>query len=125
MKTLEEVKTLGRKLTGLKITTKRSEDTHFDFDYDIDTEMNTFKFVKGFINLNAFQIEDLCYELENRGFDTEYLYLQALLHEFAHYKQLLKLGVKKYLSLGYIDYSEDVADRFATIYYRRFIKERI
>ncbi len=119
MKTLEEIRTLGINLTGLEITTQTDDFTCLFINYDRET----FNISKIWININEEQIEKIYFDLLDRGLDPEYLYLQALLHEFAHYKQVSKLGLKKYIiwAKTNFDYMETVADRFAKIHYRKFL----
>ena len=120
MDNINEIAKLGQKLTGIRVTIDYNRATSFNIHWEIDDK---------FINLNPEEIEDLWYSsLEDRGFSYEYMYLQALLHEIAHYKQWIKYAKqnKKVWDSWCLDslkdeFLENQADRFARMYYRRFI----
>ena len=78
---------------------------------------------KKYIN-SLFDNDSYMLTLKDRGYSKKYVYLQALLHEIAHYKQYKKRGYKKW-DKEYnndSDYFENQADRYALRYYNRFIK---
>jgi len=114
---------LGEKLTGIGVFLDPDEATAFNVSWDNDNK---------YINLNTEEIDDIFdSQLYARGFDYTYRYLQALLHEIAHYKQWLKYAKRNKklwdswnLDDSKNDYLEYQADKFAIMYYRRFIKER-
>ncbi|GAG98209.1 unnamed protein product [marine sediment metagenome] len=114
MITISQVKNIGREITGLKITTNRFENTAFFFDNR----------KAHYININRKQLQNiytlyswsyLRYGIDNRG-----IYLQALLHEIAHYKQYKKCGgyhwEEEYNNNP--NYYEKVANRYSTRYYK-------
>lgn len=116
--TLKEVKKIGYKLTGLEITNYKNDITCFWFNRD-----RAFS-----ININTCQLKKLY--LENIytykyiwKLGKKYLYLQALLHEVAHFKTYKKLGglYRKYYNRN-TRYYETLANRYALRYYKRFVK---
>lgn len=116
----KQLKELGYRLTGLNV--------RFD-------NWETTALVRGFenkyININYLEIKDgYNPELQDRGFNKLHVVLQALLHEVAHYKQFLKYGKGGGVTYNYLKYlneqkGEKVADRFALMYYRRFVENAI
>lgn len=111
----EQLKELGYRLTGLNVIFDSREWTIF--------RCGTVKF----ININCLELEENYFELRNRGYNKTYIVLQALLHEVAHYKQYLKYG-KGFANIfeswifGNERKAEKIADRYALMYYRRFVK---
>lgn len=62
-------------------------------------------------------------ELQRRGYNKKYKYIQILLHEIAHYKQYKKRGLER-LRTEYrndSDYFEKQTDRYALRYYKNLI----
>ena len=111
-----KLKEIGYRLTGLNIIFDKREWTILRWGT-----------TNKFININHRELEDCSFELQDRGYTNRYIALQALLHEVAHYKQFLKYG--KGIADIFEDYmkynkrkAEDTADRYALMYYRRFVK---
>lgn len=113
----EQLKELGHRLTGLNVIFDSGEGTILKW---ADTNK--------FININCLELRDIYYsDLQDRGYHKTYLFLQALLHEIAHYKQYLKYGknsedIFENWMLSNKRKAEDIADRYALMYYRRFLK---
>lgn len=112
----KELKEIGYHLTGLDVRFNNREWTILKWGI-----------MQKFININCQEIEDYIFNLQDRGYNKQYIVLQALLHEVAHYKQFLKYGK------GFTDIfedwifaneskAEDIADRYAFMYYKRFVK---
>lgn len=112
----EQLKELGHRLTGLNVRFDNWETTALVWGVE-----------NKYININYLEIKDgYNPELQDRGFNKLYIVLQALLHEVAHYKQYLKYG-KGFVDIfecwmfGNKKKAEKVADRYALMYYRRFL----
>jgi len=114
----EQLKELGYQLTGLNVTFDKREGTLFRWET-----------WHKLININCLELDKYFdSELRDRGYSKTYLTLQALLHEIAYYKQFLKYGkgfadIFEYWILGNKEKVQDTADRYALMYYRRFLKE--
>ena len=114
---IKDIKKIGQRLTGLKIMTNNGKGSAFIFNR-----------IGGAVCINLDRLEALYIikqeDFINRGFNTEnksILYLQILLHEVCHYKQYKKQGYDKHKSLLNNTKQEKTADRYAQIYYKRFI----
>ena len=117
---LQEVKKLGYKLTGLKIKTSEYENTRFAW--------NIRKAL--YININKKQLQNIhkkywrTYTLY--GINKNGIYLQGLLHEIGHFKQYEKLGGKNYeINIAQNpEYCEELANRYSIKLYKRFVKSK-
>lgn len=115
--TLTQVKKIGYNLTGLEITTNEYANTAFGF--------NSIRAL--YININKKQLQNIydsfSFSYDIRGISRQGIFLQALLHEVAHYKQYMKYGnyeyVKRYKNNP--QYFEKVAHRYGIRYYKRFL----
>jgi hypothetical protein len=114
---------IGKHLTGLDIRNSHREKTHLVTEY----QKSTMTLIKRYININFKHIDKIFFdtswyipkkEINNR-------YLIALLHEVAHYKQAQKMSLRKWIRESkdfYInDRREDIANRYAKRYYKKFI----
>jgi hypothetical protein len=118
MKTLTQVKKIGKSLTGIEITATIDRRTMFQ------AQGTREKTLYARINVNKRQINNIRYQLVDRGYDTindNIMYLQSLLHEIAHYKQWKKAGnCADYNNEYYKNprYYERVADRYALRFWK-------
>jgi len=117
---IAEIKKLGTELTGVKITSEKYEGTRVTHDIDkINGKIKTW------INIDEHQLNSLKDEFKARKLNWEHRTLVALLHEVGHLKKS-----KKYKDIWDFDkeyrnnnkYQEALADRYARLNYKRFIK---
>jgi len=118
MKTLTQVKKIGKSLTGIEITATIDRRTMFQ------AQGTREKTLYARINVNKKQLSVIRYQLVRRGYDIEnknVLYLQSLLHEIAHYKQWKRIGNCAEYNKEYSKnplYYEKVADRYALRFWK-------
>lgn len=110
-------------LTGLELKIDNRRRTRLITTWETRSK----KIITQYIGFSKKQIDRLYYTLIVRGFEIENYdikYLQVLLHEIAHYKQLKKCNSPKDYGIKYdknSGYFEAVADRYALRYYKRFL----
>jgi len=137
---LQESIELVKDMVDIPITTHLWDNTH----YQSYSGAITGKIIKEKININISQINKLVRKgiLQLRGYNKKYVYLQSILHEIAHSKQAHKYGrkrIKKPLyNMSYRGLSkralendiefytkETIADRYARLHYKKFLKKTI
>jgi len=123
---MKNLKVIGKHLTGLEIRNKHNDITYLITEYN----KSNMTLYKRYININFEHIDkvfsDYDFFIPQKEIDNKYLI--ALLHEVAHYKQSKKMTLQQWLK-GSEDFflcfkREDVANRYARRYYKRFINER-
>lgn len=118
-----KLKQITYHLTGLELKIDNRRKTALETFWN--TKTNTI--VNQYIGFNKKQIEHIKRQVFIRGYDIKnqnIKYIQILLHEIAHYKQMSRFTSPAIFNMAYrrrFFYFEAVADRYALRYYKRFI----
>ena len=108
-----DIKSIGlyaKKNFNIDVLEVQTEKTCFFVRYDNNRYTYT-------ILINVFELLYCQDNIKARGLNLDYLILQVFLHELCHYKIYLKYKNKE------VKREEDICDKYAKMYYRKFIKD--